>query len=287
MGDVPLARQLPLPHELLAPGLLEHYGAAPLVQHRPDALGEKQRVQVVRVLQAPLHVLPEALVALHRQRVPHVDRGVAVPAAHDGSVPAVQVLDVVRQRVNVPRSGDHQPTRGRAAHELVSADADRADWLLEGYQGGLLDERDHHAEKRPVAVDVEPVLRVPDLPQNFDNLVQIIDGALHRGADVHVHDRGPRLVLLQKPPQVVAVHLARHQRPHFLAVHPVHRRGLEDGVVGLIRRVQNSVRQVFPAHQDAVEVTLRAAVRDVAPIVLLVDLPQLGEPVQHAELELP
>ncbi len=47
-------------------------------------------------------------------------------------------------------------------------------------------------------------------------------------------------------------------------VHSVHARGLENGVVRLVGGVQDAVRQVLAAHQDAVKIALRAAVGDVA-----------------------
>ena len=48
-----------------------------------------------------------------------------------------------------------------------------------------------------------------------------------------------------------------------------------------------TVRQVLAADQDAMQVALRATVGHVAPVVILVNLPQLGEPVQDADLRVP
>ena len=67
-------------------------------------------------------------------------------------------------------------------------------------------------------------------------------------------------------------------------VHAVHAGSLEDGVVRLPGGVQHPIRQVFPAHEDAMQVALRAAVGDVAPVVVALDLPEPGEPVQDADL---
>lgn len=52
-------------------------------------------------------------------------------------------------------------------------------------------------------------------------------------------------------------------------------------------REGGTVRQVLTADQDAVQVALRAAVGDVAPVLVAVDLPQLGEPVEHPDLRSP
>lgn len=59
---------------------------------------------------------------------------------------------------------------------------------------------------------------------------------------------------------------------------------LEHAVVRLARRVEDAVRQVLAPDQDAVQVTLGAAVGDVAPVLVLVDVPQPRKPLQHADL---
>lgn len=46
----------------------------------------------------------------------------------------------------------------------------------------------------------------------------------------------------------------------------------------------HTVRQVLAAHKDTVQVALSAAVGDIAPVLLLLNLPQLGKPVQYANL---
>lgn len=46
----------------------------------------------------------------------------------------------------------------------------------------------------------------------------------------------------------------------------------------------HTVRQVLAAHKDTVQVALSAAVGDIAPVLLLLNLPQLGKPVQDANL---
>ena len=48
--------------------------------------------------------------------------------------------------------------------------------------------------------------------------------------------------------------------------------------------IQNSIWEVLPAHEDAMEVAFCAAVGDVTPVVILVDLPQSGEPLQDPHL---
>lgn len=53
------------------------------------------------IAQAALNILAHALIALVRQRVPHVDGGMAIARAHDGRVPAVQVLYIARQRGHI------------------------------------------------------------------------------------------------------------------------------------------------------------------------------------------
>ena len=72
--------------------------------------------------------------------------------------------------------------------------------------------------------------------------------------------------------------------PHLYRVHPVHPRGLEDRVVRLMGGVQDPIREVFPAHEDAMEVAFCPAVGDVTPVVILVDLPQSGKPLQDPHL---
>ena len=52
----------------------------------------------------------------------------------------------------------------------------------------------------------------------------------------------------------------------------------------LARRVEDAVRQVLAPDQDAVQVALGAAVGDVAPVLVLVDVPQPRKPLQHADL---
>lgn len=60
----------------------------------------------VCVAHALLHIATNALVALTRERVPEVDGGVAVAAAHDGRIPGVQVLHVTGQGHHVLESGE-------------------------------------------------------------------------------------------------------------------------------------------------------------------------------------
>lgn len=48
----------------------------------------------------------------------------------------------------------------------------------------------------------------------------------------------------------------------------VHSSGLENRVVGLAGCVEDSIRQVLPAHQDTVQVALSTAVGNVAPVLL-------------------
>lgn len=77
-------------HKVLVGGALEHDGGGQLVQagHRPAPAwtGAGARWAV--------HVLAQALVALAREGVPHVDGGVPVARPHDGGVAGVQVLHV-------------------------------------------------------------------------------------------------------------------------------------------------------------------------------------------------
>ena len=53
------------------------------------------------IAQAALDILAHALIALARQREPHVDGGVAIARAHDGRILAVQILHIARQRRHI------------------------------------------------------------------------------------------------------------------------------------------------------------------------------------------
>lgn len=47
-----------------------------------------------------------------------------------------------------------------------------------------------------------------------------------------------------------------------------------------------TIRQVFSADENAVQVALSPAVCDVSPVLLLINLPQAGKPIEHAHLKL-
>ena len=47
-----------------------------------------------------------------------------------------------------------------------------------------------------------------------------------------------------------------------------------------------TIWMVFTPHQNAMQVAFCAAVRDVAPVVLAVNFPKLGKPLQHADLQI-
>lgn len=67
-------------------------------------------------------------------------------------------------------------------------------------------------------------------------------------------------------------------------VHAVHTRGLEDRVVRLVGGIENAVWQVLAAHQDAMKIALCAAVGNVSPVLVLVNLPQARKPLQDPDL---
>ena len=286
MRDVALAGQLPLPHEGLLLGPLKHDRRAELVEHRLDAGLFEHLHEPVCVVQAQLDVLLDARVALHRQRVPQVDGRVAVPRPHDGGVPAVQVLDVAAHALDEPEARhDHAARHGRP-DELVARDGDRPNRLFERHLGGLLHERNHHAEQRAVTMDVEVALIKAAFVEDGEDLVQVVHGAPHGGSDVDVHDRWAVLVLHQLGPEVRIVHLPAFQRINLDCVHPVHPRRFEHAVVRLHARVEDAVGQRLAAHQDSVQVPLRPAIGHVPPKLFPLDFPELCKPVEHADLEL-
>mmetsp|Transcript_35339 Transcript_35339/g.100037 ORF Transcript_35339/g.100037 Transcript_35339/m.100037 type:complete len:203 (-) Transcript_35339:1330-1938(-) len=92
--NFPLAGQLPLAHKRKVLGALKDNGGAQTVEHHPDPCRLQHRLEDVGVAEALLDVLAHPVVALLREHVPQVDRGVAVAGAHDCSIAAVEVLDV-------------------------------------------------------------------------------------------------------------------------------------------------------------------------------------------------
>mmetsp|Transcript_1414 Transcript_1414/g.4224 ORF Transcript_1414/g.4224 Transcript_1414/m.4224 type:complete len:277 (+) Transcript_1414:904-1734(+) len=209
-----------------------------------------------------------------------------VAAAHDGGVPRVQVLHLTGQRHDVAHAGDDDAARHRRAHKLVATHTDAAYGLLERHHGCTLHEGDHEAEQRSVAVDVETILTVPSLGQDCQHPIQVIDCPPHRGADVDINDGGAVHVGGQLLLQFLVVYLPARHRAHLDGVHAVHACCLHHRVVRLFRGVQDPVRQIFAAYEDTVQVAFRAAVSDVAPVLVVLNLPQLGEPIQHPDLEL-
>mmetsp|Transcript_20125 Transcript_20125/g.59765 ORF Transcript_20125/g.59765 Transcript_20125/m.59765 type:complete len:366 (+) Transcript_20125:427-1524(+) len=284
MCNAALTRELPLADKRLFRGPLKHDRIGQLVERRLDARLGQHLPQRVRVSHAPLHIGLHAVVALARQLVPQVDGCMAVARAHDCCVAAVEVLHISRQGHHVLEAGDDDAAWHRRADKLVATDANRADWLLERHHRRILQERHHHAKQRAIAVNKEAVLCVASLLQDGQHTVQVVHCALHRRPDVHIDDSGPRPVPLQVGTQLLIVNLARLQRGDLDSVHAVHASGLKDRVMRLTRRVQNAVGVVLASNQDAVQVALCAARRDVSPVLLLVNLPQLGKPVEHANL---
>lgn len=65
--------------------------------------------------------------------------------------------------------------------------------------------------------------------------------------------------------------------------HGLEERGAGWGV-GDVESAERTVRQIFAAYEDTVQVAFRAAVSDVAPVLVVLNLPQLGEPIQHPDL---
>ena len=55
-------------------------------------------------------------------------------------------------------------------------------------------------------------------------------------------------------------------------------------MVGTLRCIEDAVWEVLSPREDAMEVALRPAGRDVPPVLLLVDLPQLGKPIEDTHL---
>mmetsp|Transcript_19675 Transcript_19675/g.54910 ORF Transcript_19675/g.54910 Transcript_19675/m.54910 type:complete len:286 (+) Transcript_19675:1780-2637(+) len=239
--DVILTCELPLAHEGLLQGPLKHHGVAELIQHGLDAHHLQHVLQHVRVAHALLHIPLHALIALTRQRVPQVDGSVAVAAAHDGGVPAVQVLHIGGERHDQLEAGDDDTAGHGGAHKLVPAHGHAADGLAEGDHGGLLQERHHHAKQCAIAVDKEALLREATLLQDVQDLVQVIHCTLHGGADVEVQDGGLVLVGQQVLAQVLVVNLASLQCVHLDGRHAVHAGSLEHRVVALLACVQDAV----------------------------------------------
>ena len=75
------------------------------------------------------------------------------------------------------------------------------------------------------------------------------------------------------------------QDAHLDRVHTIHARSLEDGVVGLVGGIQDAIWQVLSTHQDAMQIALCAAIRDVAPVLILIDLPKPRKPLQNSNLQ--
>ena len=73
-------------------------------------------------------------------------------------------------------------------------------------------------------------------------------------------------------------------KAHLDGIHPVHSCCFKDGIVRLMRGVQNAVWKVLSANQDTMEVAFCAAVGDVTPVVVLIYLPEPGKPLQNSHL---
>lgn len=94
----------------------------------------------------------------------------------------------------------------------------------------------------------------------------------------------PVVVLGRRAAAPPTVQQACNLETDLLGIHPIHPCCLEHTVVRLPAGVQDAVWEVLPAHQNAMQVALSAAVGDVAPVLLLVNLPQPGKPVEDAHL---
>eukprot|EP00754_Rhynchopus_humris_P045651 Rhum_TRINITY_DN5137_c0_g1::Rhum_TRINITY_DN5137_c0_g1_i1::g.16519::m.16519 len=283
--NVALARQLPVLHERLGRAR-QHNSRRALVQHSLHAAVPQHGCEEACVRVALLHLLVQRLETALLEGVPEEDGGVSVARAHDGRVDRVQVLDLLRHVVEVLLPADDHAARHRAAEELVSRHAHRVNLLREVNLLELLHERQHQRVQRTVAVD-EPLIAGEAEPRHHLHLgVHGVDGTLHGRADVGDEDGVPVRVLRQLLLEVLVVHLTRRRGADLAVLNLVVAARLEHGVVRVLRRVQDALRVHLTGAEDRVQVALRAARCDVAPVLVLRDLPEVGEEGKHVQLEL-
>mmetsp|Transcript_5001 Transcript_5001/g.9770 ORF Transcript_5001/g.9770 Transcript_5001/m.9770 type:complete len:312 (-) Transcript_5001:569-1504(-) len=220
------------------------------------------------------------------QRIPEIQRRLPIPTPHNSRIHAIQIINPLLHLLHVFFPGQCNPAGHGTPQHLVPAHGDRIDGLLERYLRSPIHERHHHGEQRTITVNVEPLAGNAQRFEYPQDAVQVIHGALDGGPDVHVDDHGTIAIRLDLARQRVVIDFPHGQGGYRLGVHPVVPRRLEDAVMCLTAGVQDAVGVALPREEDAVEVPLRAAGGDVAPVGVLGHLPQVGEEVDDGALEL-
>ena len=185
----------------------------------------------------------------------------------------------------LPRNG-HSAGHGTPQH-LMATDRDGINGFTKGYLRRPVDEGHHHGKQGPVAVDVISFSGDVEVVQNPEDAIEVVHGSLNRRPDVDVNDDRSIPILLNFIGENIVVDLAHGEGGDGLGIHPVIPSGLEDGIMRLLGRIEDSIGMTLPGEQDAVQIPLGSAGGDVPPVIPLVDAPEVGEEVNDRALELP
>ena len=194
----------------------------------------------------------------------HIISGVMAlrdPAIVVSSAPMYSIDPGDARHVFAPREG-HPAGDGGADH-LVAADSHAVKSGVEPVRLGVVHKGQYHAAQGRVRVYV----RIGDrqIVEDGPDLADVVDRALHRRA--YVRDKDDRQVPVDPDGlvQVFVVDLAVVLALDHDVARPQQAQDLDDAVVGVLREVDDAVREHLSPDVEAVDVALGPAGGDVAP----------------------
>ena len=126
--------------------------------------------------------VPESLFPVPLQGVPEHQGGEAVAGPGDGGVLDADQFDGAADPFHVALAGQDHPAGEGSADQLVAADGDAVDAGVEAEGLGIVDEGEEHTAEGGVGVDV--AAGHAQVMQDSPDAVNVVDGAVHGGADV-------------------------------------------------------------------------------------------------------
>ncbi len=219
---------------------------------------------VLGALQAIGHGRTEGFAAAGTQRVPEEERGDRVAGTADGGVEGADVFDRPGDPVDVGLAREDDSARQRTPDHLVTRDRDAVDAVGEIPRRRIVDEGQDHAGKR--GIDVEVVVRQAEALRDRADAVDAVDRTGHRRARVDEEDRRGVAVDAEAFLEILVVDLPVGLRPDHDVPAMLEPQDLRDAVVGVLRKVDDSLGEELAGEVETVHVPLGAAVGDVAPV---------------------
>ena len=140
--------------------------------------------------------------------------------------------------------GEDHAARNGGTYELVAADGDAVDAGVESVGLGVRGKWQYHAAEGGVSMDVG--MLYVQVGEDFPDVVEVVYGPLHGGADVGDDYWRGIGVDAEGFPEVVVVHLAVVQASDHDVLHAQETEELDDAVVGVLGEVYGAAGEEFP-----------------------------------------